>query len=185
MRDRQWLLRPRCPEIAIHPRPFQPAVAGYSQPGSVGQNQTIAQVTRKSHLLPESLALWGFHNTTCANVHQDFGPEVAVARATPFNAARLPGAFARAVWNSFKASSGRFCDRTLSVTFEEGTWAHDLLKPRVDKLVVCNPRKNAFLKDGNKSDRFDACKLAELLRGNRLKPVYHGETGVRIVSAES
>jgi transposase len=44
--------------------------------------------------------------------------------------------------------------------------------------VVCNPRKNALLKDGNKSDRIDARKLAELLRGNQLKPVYHGETGV-------
>ena len=55
----------------------------------------------------------------------------------------------------------------LSVTFEEGTWAawlYDLLKPHVHKLVVCNPRKNALLKDGNKSDRIDACKLAELLR---------------------
>ena len=73
---------------------------------------------------------------------------------------------------------------TLSVTFEEGTWAtwlYDLLKPHVDKLVVCNPRKNALLKEGNKSDRIDARKLAELLRGNQLKPVYHGETGVRML----
>ena len=73
---------------------------------------------------------------------------------------------------------------TLSVTFEEGTWSvwlYDLLKPHVDKLVVCNPRKNALLKDGNKSDRIDARKLAELLRGNQLKPVYHGETGVRML----
>ena len=65
---------------------------------------------------------------------------------------------------------------TLSVTFEEGTcaaWLYDLLKPRVDKLVVCNPRKNALLKDGNRSDRIDARKLAELLGGNQLKPVYH------------
>jgi hypothetical protein len=45
--------------------------------------------------------------------------------------------------------------------------------------VVCNPRKNALLKAGNKSDRIDARKLAELLRGNYLKSVYHGETGVR------
>lgn len=73
---------------------------------------------------------------------------------------------------------------TLSVTFEEGTWAtwlYDLLKPYVDELVVCNPRKNALLKDGNKSDRIDARKLAELLRGKQLKPVYHGETGVRML----
>src|SRR5437763_4495645 len=73
---------------------------------------------------------------------------------------------------------------TLWVTFEEGTWSvwlYDLLNARVDKLVVCNPRKNALLKDGNKSDRIDARKLAELLRGNQLKPVYHGETGVRML----
>jgi transposase len=73
---------------------------------------------------------------------------------------------------------------TLSVTFEEGTWAawlYDLLKPHVAKLVVCNPRKNALLKEGNKSDRIDARKLAELLYLNKLSPVYHGETGVRML----
>jgi transposase len=47
--------------------------------------------------------------------------------------------------------------------------------------VVCNPRKNALLKDGSKSDRIDARKLAELLRGNHLKPVYHGEHGLRML----
>ncbi len=73
---------------------------------------------------------------------------------------------------------------TLSVTFEEGTWAawlHDLLKPHVAKLVVCNPLKNALLKNGNKSDRIDAHKLAELLYLNKLSSVYHGETGVRML----
>src|SRR5438105_9673266 len=40
---------------------------------------------------------------------------------------------------------------------------------------------NALLKDGNKSDRIDARKLAELLRLDNLKPVYHGETGVRML----
>jgi len=71
---------------------------------------------------------------------------------------------------------------SLSVTFEEGTsaaWLHDLLKPHVSHLVVCDPRKNALLKDGSKSDRIDARKLAELLRGNQLHAVYHGEHGVR------
>ena len=71
---------------------------------------------------------------------------------------------------------------SLSVTFEEGTsaaWLHDLLKPQVSHLVVCDPRKNALLKDGSKSDRIDARKLAELLRGNQLSPVYHGEQGLR------
>src|SRR6202453_2057211 len=71
---------------------------------------------------------------------------------------------------------------TLSVTFEEGTsaaWLHDLLKPHVTCVVVCDPRKSALLKDGSKSDRIDARKLAELLRGNQLHPVYHGEHGLR------
>src|SRR5467141_120948 len=70
----------------------------------------------------------------------------------------------------------------LQVTLEEGTWAtwlYDLLKPHVTKLVVCDPRKNALLKAGNKSDRIDARKLSELLYLNKLSPVYHGEQGIR------
>src|SRR6202158_3521877 len=71
---------------------------------------------------------------------------------------------------------------SLWVTFEEGTsaaWLYDLVKPHVTKVVVCDPRKNALLKAGNKSDRIDARKLAELLRGGQLSSVYHGEHGVR------
>src|SRR5213595_753796 len=71
---------------------------------------------------------------------------------------------------------------TLWLTFEEGTsaaWLYDLLKPHVSRLVVCDPRKNARLKDGNKSDRIDARMLAELLRTNQVKPVYHGKHGTR------
>jgi len=70
----------------------------------------------------------------------------------------------------------------LLVTFEEGTWAawlYDLPKPYVTKVTVCNPRKNALLKSGNKSDRIDAGKLAELLRNGSLSAVYHGEKGLR------
>lgn len=72
----------------------------------------------------------------------------------------------------------------LRVTFEEGTWAawlYDLLQAHVSQIIVCNPRKNALLNDGNKSDRIDARKLADLLRGNYLKPVYHGEHGLRML----
>jgi transposase len=71
---------------------------------------------------------------------------------------------------------------SLYVTLEEGTcaaWLHDLLKPHVSKVVVCDPRKNALLKSGNKNDRIDARKLAELLRTGLLSAVYHGEDGVR------
>jgi len=44
-------------------------------------------------------------------------------------------------------SSGEFIEGlhgTLSLTFEEGTlaaWLHDLLKPHVSRLVVCDPRR--------------------------------------------
>jgi transposase len=68
------------------------------------------------------------------------------------------------------------------VTFEEGTWAawlYDLLKPHVTQVVVCNPRKNALLKQGSKSDQIDARKLTELLRNGSLSAVYHGEQGLR------
>jgi transposase len=68
---------------------------------------------------------------------------------------------------------------SLRLTFEEGThaaWLYSLLKPYVAELVVCNPRKNALLKSGNKSDRIDARKLADLLRANMLTAVYHDDS---------
>ena len=71
---------------------------------------------------------------------------------------------------------------TLLVTLEEGTWAawlYELLKPHVTQVTVCNPRKNALLRWGNKGDRIDAQKLAELLRQGSLSSVYHGEKGLR------
>ena len=68
---------------------------------------------------------------------------------------------------------------TLRVTFEEGThaaWLCTILQSQVAEVVVCNPRKNALLKSGNKSDRIDARKLAELLRAGMLSRVYHDDT---------
>jgi len=69
----------------------------------------------------------------------------------------------------------------LHVTLEEGTWAawlYDVLKPHVAEILVCNPRRNALLKEGSKSDKVDARKLAELLRSGMLRAVYHGEHGL-------
>ncbi len=73
---------------------------------------------------------------------------------------------------------------TVHLTFEEGTcsaWLYDLLVSHVARVVVCNPRKNALLKAGNKSDTVDAHKLAELLRAGLLSPVYHGENSTMAV----
>src|ERR1700733_8559907 len=71
---------------------------------------------------------------------------------------------------------------SLHVSSEEGTcaaWLHDLLKPHVTAVLVCDSRKNALLRVGNKNDREDARKLSELLFLNNLHAVYHGETGIR------
>jgi len=66
---------------------------------------------------------------------------------------------------------------SLHVTFEEGTqaaWLYDLIRPHVATVVVCDPRKIPTTQ-GNKADKADAQRLAELLRTNGLQPVYHGE----------
>ena len=71
---------------------------------------------------------------------------------------------------------------TVRVTLEEGThasWLFDLIKPLVAEVVVCNPRQNALLQSGNKSDKIDANKLADLLRAGLLKPVYHEAHGTQ------
>jgi transposase len=68
------------------------------------------------------------------------------------------------------------------VTFEEGTqanWLHDVVRSLVTEVVVCDPRHNKLLQSGNKNDRVDAQKLAELLRNGSLRAVYHGDNGVR------
>jgi len=68
------------------------------------------------------------------------------------------------------------------VTFEEGTqaqWLYDVVQPLVTEVIVCDPRQNRLLAAGNKSDRIDAQKLAELLRNGSLKAVDHADHGVR------
>jgi transposase len=70
------------------------------------------------------------------------------------------------------------------VTFEEGTqahWLYEVVRPLVTEVVVCDPRHNKLLQSGNKSDRVDARKLAELLRNGSLRAVYHGEQGARVL----
>ena len=84
---------------------------------------------------------------------------------------------AQTIIDFFKGLSGE-----VHVTLEEGTqagWLYDIIRPHVTELVVCNPHHNHLLKSGNKSDRVDARKLAQLLRAGMLQPVYHGEHGAR------
>ena len=68
------------------------------------------------------------------------------------------------------------------LTFEEGThsaWLYDLLQPHVAKCIVCDPRKNKLLEEGDKNDRIDVRKLSQLLYADLLRPVYHGDHGTR------
>lgn len=77
----------------------------------------------------------------------------------------------------------RGLEGTLHLTLEESSysaWLSDVLTPHVAQVVVCDPRKNAaYFKSGNKSDKIDARKLADLLRTNMLSAVYHGNRSVR------
>jgi transposase len=65
------------------------------------------------------------------------------------------------------------------MAIEEGPLSHWLwrnLRDCVDEFVVCDPRRNAYIaKDGDKDDPIDAGKLAPLLRGRFLRPVYHSD----------
>ena len=64
---------------------------------------------------------------------------------------------------------------TIHVAFEEGTqaqWLYDLLAPEVERVIVCNRRGEAH--HGHKADQADADELSDLLRCDRLRPVYHG-----------
>lgn len=71
------------------------------------------------------------------------------------------------------------------LTFEEGPladWLARNLRPHVDRLIVCEPRRNAWIaKDGDKDDPLDAERLAQLLRGGYLKEVHQAQSLDRTV----
>lgn len=73
---------------------------------------------------------------------------------------------------------------TKRIVFEESTssqWLYTELKGVVNEVVVANPRRNHYLKEGPKTDRIDAKKLVELLRAGLIKPVYHsGDTFIQL-----
>lgn len=61
------------------------------------------------------------------------------------------------------------------MVFEEGImsqWLFLLFKDEVDELVVCRPQE----KEGAKNDDIDAEEIADLLRVNRLKTVFHEDS---------
>jgi transposase len=74
--------------------------------------------------------------------------------------------------------------RPRELAIEEGPMAHWLyrnLSPHVDKMVVCDPRRNGLISnDGDSDDRIDGRKLATLLRGGYMREVYHGQDDAQV-----
>lgn len=111
------------------------------------------------------------------DVHQASIMIVVLNGAGKVNESAVLKMNATAVRSYLKRLRGR-----VYVTFEEGTqaqWLYDLVQPLVTQVIVCDPRHNRLLKSGNKSDRIDAEKLAQLLRQGSLKAVDHVDHGVR------
>ena len=65
------------------------------------------------------------------------------------------------------------------LVIEEGPmadWFCRHLRPVVHELVICDPRRNKLIcQDGDKTNRIDARKLAELSLANMLRPVHHSD----------
>jgi transposase len=75
--------------------------------------------------------------------------------------------------------------RLRCVVIEEGPladWLWRQVRPRVDDMVICEPRRNRLIaRDGDKDDPIDAEKLAQLYRGGYVKAVHHGDCFARAI----
>ncbi len=62
------------------------------------------------------------------------------------------------------------------LTFEESTcaqWLYTELRDQVERLLICDPRRNRYLNEAQQTDKIDARKLAELARAGLLKEIFH------------
>ena len=75
------------------------------------------------------------------------------------------------------------------ITLEAGPmtrWAVRILRPLVEKVIVCDPRKNKLVsQDARKNDFGDVERLCELLRLNGLKEVWMGQDESRDLFREA
>src|SRR5262245_22970070 len=132
--------------------------------------KTLNPQRRKRPMGHKYVGLDVHQSSTVAAVHAEQGKSVMES---------ILGTEAEAIGDFLKGLRG-----TIHVTFEEGTqaaWLYEIVKPVVAEVMVCNPRRNQLLAEGNKGDRVDAQKLAELLRCGQLKPVYQGTPWVRLL----
>jgi transposase len=74
------------------------------------------------------------------------------------------------------------------LVIEEGPmsgWLYRNLRREVDRLVVCDPRRNrSIYDDGDKTDPLDAAGLAALQRGGYTREVYHTQDEDRLALKE-
>jgi transposase len=111
---------------------------------------------------PKYVALDVHQATTVASVREP-GGRVIARSVVPTEA--------RALAEFFAGMRG-----AVHVVFEEGAqaqWLHDLLRPLVDHVVVCNRRGEHR---GHKADERDADLLSQRLLSGDLRVVYHGGT---------
>src|SRR5512143_1159874 len=62
------------------------------------------------------------------------------------------------------------------VVMEEGPmadWAMRVIQAYANEVMVCDPRRNRLLSDGDKTDHVDPGKLIDLYRNGALKAVHH------------
>lgn len=75
--------------------------------------------------------------------------------------------------------------RPRALVFEEGPmagWLSRNLSAEVDKLIVCDPRRNHLIaRDGDKDDPIDAEKLLGLARGGFVREVHQSTTRGRAI----
>ncbi len=79
---------------------------------------------------------------------------------------------------SLEAYFSQFAGKKLLV-IEETTgaqWLYVNLFDVMDRIIICDPYRNALMKEGSKTDKIDAIKLLHLLMSNSLKGVYHSNS---------
>ena len=77
----------------------------------------------------------------------------------------------------------RSVKRPRHLCFEEGPlagWLYRSLRDEVDEVIVCDPRRNAYIgKDGDKYDPIDAEKLNDLFRAGLIRQVHQTDCPTR------
>ena len=112
------------------------------------------------------------HKRTCTLAGMDPSGEVVSARTFPTSESLLI------------RNVSRIHAKTKWLALEESTlsgWIAGVLRPHVDRLIVCDPLHNTLIsRGGNKDDVIDAIKICRLLRLYELKEVYHSDEGHRV-----